>query len=364
MADIGTLALAGRIENGSLTLRGWLEGRRSGPVGDAFAQIPQATLQALSGGAANWYHMRLPMGFIFSQAPDMPASIPLPGGIDLRPDLLDNLTGEIAVYSRGKNFLAEHIVFGLKEPARLARAMPILCEGIKAQGFLGQVKQQGASCQGVLDLRALLADAVPELAPFVDGMPPVEILAAVNGNALELQVGKLLPPSGKAGDNAGTAVAQEMMTGEWNGVQWGVAFDPLAITPPVLTERLDKNILANLTPDQIGPLNLLRWMYAHVYDAGVAMALRADGMYLTAQITTYAADPPEALKAYEDALALLYDRNYAGYKSAIAALAQKHPQSLAGRNAALQVKGVPMFGQAGAIGVLAAVAIIKKQNED
>lgn len=361
LTDIGTLALAARLDNGSLTLRGWMEGKRGGPVGNAFAAIPPAALQELSGGAENWYHLRLPLSFIFANAGDMPESMPLGDDVDLRRDLFDNLTGEIAAYSRGNYFLAEHLVLGLEDPAPTTKALKVVCEGIKQQGLLEQVKQQGAACQGLLDLGALLSDE-PTVAPFVQGMPKIELMAAVNGKTLEFRIGRVTPPSGTPGDNASTAVAKELMTGDWNGVQWGVAFDPIAILPPVLTDRLDKMILGQLPPTQLGPLNLMRWVYDHIYDTGVGMALRNDGIYLTAQVTTYAGDPPAAQQAYEAALNLLLKRDYQGYKAAIAELAKKYPGSLAGRNAALQVKGVPMLGQLGAVGVFALVGIAKKAD--
>ena len=46
----------------------------------------------------------------------------------------------------------------------------------------------------------------------------------------------------------------------------------------------------------------------------------------------------------------------------IAEVAQKFPNTLVGKNAALQVKGVPMLGQLGAVGVLALVGVAKKAN--
>ena len=356
LSNIGTLAIAGRLDNGSLAVRGWLEGKRTGPIGGAMGQLPPATMQSLSGGAINWFHLRLPMDILLA-ASDMEASMPIPGGVDLRRDLIDNLTGEMLAYSRGKYFLAEHLVFGLKSPAPAAKAVSVLCDLVKQQGALQGVKKQGTSCKGELDLGALLA-AEQNIAPFVQGMPKIDILVAVNGTNLEIRIGKVSKPSGAAGDNAANAIAKEMLTGEWNAVQWGVAFDPLAITPSILTDRIDKNILAGIPAKDMAKLTILRWLYAHAYDSGMAVALRDDGIYVTAQITTFAGDPADAYQAYEQALNLLLARDYAGYKKATAKIAAQYPNSLAGRHAKMVTENVPMLGQAGAVGVLAAWAIL------
>ncbi len=361
LSNIVTLAIGGRLDICSLAVRGWLDVKSTGPIGGAMAQIPKATMQSLSGGAVNWFHLRLPMGIIMA-ASDMDKSMPIPGGagVDLRRDLFDNLTGEMLAYSRGKYFLAEHLVFGLKDPAPTAKAVAVLCDMVKQQGALNDVQQQGTSCKGKLDLGKLLA-AEQNIAPFVEGMPEIDIVVAVNGNNLEIRIGKVSKPSGSAGDNAGNAIAKEMLNGEWHAVQWGVAFDPLAITPQILTERIDKGILANIPAENMAQLTMMRWLYSHIYDSGVAMALRDDGMYMTAQVTTLAGDPPEAYAAYEKALNLLLARDYAGHKAAIKQLVVQYPNTLAGRHAKM-VGNVPMLGQAGAVGIVAAWAIINKKN--
>jgi len=364
LTDINTVAIAARLDNGALTVRGWLEGKRGGPVGAAFAALPPASLQGLSSGAVNWFHLRFPLAFVLDTA-GAPAAMPIPnsGGLDFRRDVLNNLTGEMVAYSRGNFFLAEHIALGLKEPAPTAKVVDFMCQMVKMQGMLGSVKAGPGTCQGEVDLGALLSQ-VEEVAPFVQGMPKIPVWLAVRGKTLELQVGKVAPPGNKAADNAGNAVGAEMLTGNWNAVQWGMGFDPLAIAPPVLTGRFDKLVLATMDADALKGINMFRWLYDHIYDAGVALALREDGIYATVQITTFAGDPGDAYRAHEDAVMRLLDRDYKGYHKAVAEIAAKHPNTLAGRHAELVTKGVPMLGQLGALGAFAWAAMIQQVKRD
>ncbi len=364
LIDINTVAMAGRLGNGTLTVRGWLEGKRGGPVGSAFAAVPPASLQELSSGAINWFHLRFPIGFVLDAA-GAPQAMPIPGpgGLDFRRDVLDNLTGEMVAYSRGNFFLAEHIAVGLKDPAPTAKVVDTVCQMVKAQGLLGNLQAAPGVCKGQVDLGALLAQ-VPEIKPFVEGMPKIPVQFGVRGKTLEVQIGKVTPPSGHAADNAGNAVAAEMLTGNWNAVQWGMGFDPLGIAPPVLTERFDKMVLAKMGPEPMKGINMFRWLYDHIYDMGVALALRDDGMYATVQVTTFAGDPDAAYRAHEDAVMRLLDRDYKGYKKAVAEIASKHPDTLAGRHAKLVSKGVPMLGQLGPLGVFAWAALVQGAKEE
>jgi len=360
MTDIGTLAVALNLDAGSVSVRAWLEGKRGGPIGDAFASIPAATLNDESAGATNFFHIRTPWSLITAMAP-MPPSLPIGPGVDLRADIIDNLTGEMVTYSRGKDFLSEHIALGIKDPARAAKAVELMCDlGGQAKVINGIKKGPGA-CSGTIKLGEMLAEN-PDLKPFVQGMPPVPVMAQVNGAKLEIKVGWPGPATGQAADNAGNDIARELMTGNWHFVMWGMGFDPLGVLPAVLQKRVDA-LLSSVPPDAAQGIAMARWIYGHVYDTGIAWALREDGMYLLAEVTTYGGDPDGAYTAHQDALTALVNRDYAGYKRKSADLAKSFPQSLAGRHGAHIAQGTSMLGQFGVWGLFGAVGALAGKRE-
>ncbi len=367
MTDIGTLAAVANLDNGSLSIRGWLEGKRGGPVGDAFAAIPPATLIGESAGATNLFHIRTPWALLVNMMGLPPQLQLVPGSPDLRADLIDNFTGEGVTYSRGKEFLAEHVTLAMKDPAKGARAIEFLCDiAIQSKKVPG-LKKGAGSCTGTLKLKELLAEASPELKPFVEGMPAIPIAVQVTGQNLELKVGWPGAAGGATGDMAGSDIARELMTGNWNFVMWGMGFDPLAVAPGPLQKKLTGLMAQGMRGDRkkLAGLAMMRWLYGHVYDAGVAWALRDDGMYLLAQVTTYAGDPPDAQAAHEQALTAMVKGDYGAYKALSARVAKSHPQSLAGKHGKMVDDGVSMLGQFGVwgIGMFSALVAGGKKDE-
>lgn len=341
LQTVGTLSMAANLDNGALSVRAWLEGKRGGPVGGAMAALPGASLTGQSAGAVNWFHLRLPMELILAT---VPASVPMGPGLDFRRDVLDNLTGEIVTYSRGKHFLSENLVLALKDPAPVARAVEGACKLAMGAGVIAKAKAGAGSCEGSIDLAGAMGHD-PELAAIAAGMPPVPISLAVSGKNLEMKFGWPTPPSGNAGDMASAGISKEIATGNWHGVWWGMALDPLGVAPSVLQQRVTK-LLGGIDAEDRNKLALIRWLYGHMYDAGLAFALREDGMYALMEVTTFAADPPAAYAAHEAALGKLVAADYDGYRLAIAANADLKG-TLAGKHAAAVKGGAPVLGQFG-----------------
>lgn len=349
LETVGTIALAATLDHGSLALRGWLEGKRGGPVGTAFASIPPAALTGEASGAINWFHVRMPMPLIMNMIPPFP-----PSPVDIRNDLFGNMTGEIVTYSRGKAFLSENITFGLEDGPKAAKVIDFLCGELAKANLLGKFKVKAGACRGEADLAKALAKT--PVGPLVAGMPKVPMMVAVDGNAMHLQVGWPSGPTGKAGDLAGSDIAREVMTGNWNGVWWGMALDPLAVAPKVLDQRIGK-VLQSLGDKDRQGIALARWLYGHLYDAGMAFALREDGIYGLAQITTFAGDPPQAYAAHEEALKKLIANDFDGYRSAVAQNMQLRG-TLTGRHAATVKGGASLLGQAGPWGLFMAYGMV------
>lgn len=347
METIGVLAMAANLDGGALSVRGWLEGKRGGPVGNTFAAIPKAQLTGQSAGATNWFHFRLPMGLLAANIPA--GQIPPP----IKAGLIDNLTGEIVTYSRGKTFLAERVVFGLKDGSKTAPLVDMGCGEIAKMGVIKKLKQKPGACAGTVDVGKTLAE-VDEIAPFVKGMPEIPVGVRVKGNSLELEVGWPAGPQGKAGSLASSGIARELVTGNWNAVFWGLAVDPLGAAPAVLQKRLIP-VVKSMPGDVQMQASMARWVYGHMYDAGMAFALRDDGMYMMMEVSTFAGDPPAAYADHQKALALLVDNDIPGYKKQIKANAAAHRGTKTGNHAAAMQGGAPILGQMGVWGLLAGV---------
>jgi hypothetical protein len=359
MTDVGTFALATRMEDGAMSMRMWIEGKRGGQLGGTFANAPAATLTGENKGAINWFHMRLPPDLL--ALAEIPATIPMGRGMDLRRDVIDNLTGEVVAFSRGDMFLSEQITLALKDGAPAAKLVQGVCPFLGRAG-LQKPRAGKGSCRGKVDLGKTLAKN-PDLAPLVEGMPELDLKIAVVGNNLEIQLGGVEGPGKADTNNAGNAVTRELLTGNWNIVQWGMSFDPIASAPDVLADRLQKGVLAQLTGDDKQMVDALRWLYGRLYDGGWAVALRDDGMYAIAEVTTMAGDPAEVQQAHEAAVTKLLDGDIEGYREAMLALAKAHPKSLAANHVRNLDGGAPMLGQFGILGALAAFGQMKKKDD-
>ncbi|HUH00749.1 MAG TPA: hypothetical protein VML75_02065, partial [Kofleriaceae bacterium] len=162
--------------------------------------------------------------------------------------------------------------------------------------------------------------------------------------------------------NASAGISREIATGNWQGVWWGMALDPLGVAPSVLQQRVTK-LLGGMGQEERVQLALIRWAYGHMYDAGLAFALREDGMYALMEVTTFAGDPPAAYAAHQAALNKLVAFDYDGYKAAITSNANLKG-TLAGKHAAAVKGGAPILGQFGpwtAFGVIGAFSSKKDE---
>jgi hypothetical protein len=227
-------------------------------------------------------------------------------------------------------------------------------------GVIAKGKAGAGSCEGTLDLGSALAGSDIGAA-IVAGMPAVPVSIAVRGKNLEVKVGWPTAPTGSAGDNASAGISREIATGNWQGVWWGMALDPLGVAPSVLQQRVTK-LLSGLGQEERMKMALIRWVYGHMYDAGLAFALREDGMYALMEVTTFAGDPPAAYAAHEVALNKLVAFDYDGYKAAITSNANLKG-TLAGKHAIAVKGGAPILGQFGpwtAFGVVGFMTSSKK----
>jgi len=84
---------------------------------------------------------------------------------------------------------------------------------------------------------------------------------------------------------------------------------------------------------------------AHVYDAGFGIRATDSGLVIEGSMTTFASDEEDAYAAYSKAAIALGRGDLPAYVRAIAAIASRHPRSLAARQAT--VRGLPLAPLAG-----------------
>ena len=98
---------------------------------------------------------------------------------------------------------------------------------------------------------------------------------------------------------------------------------------------------------------------ARLDETSMALGIRGDGIHLRVDLRTLAADPPEALAAYEAALKLRFAGDGPGHREALHALEARFPGSRVARRAALVREGGPWLG-AGAL-LLAALSVLERR---
>lgn len=349
LTDIKHLVLAARVGGGRLSLRGWIEGQRGGLLGRKFVHVPdKGTASRLIAGADGAVALRLPHGVLSPRGTIIPAG----PGLDPKADFLDNLTGEFSATARGGGAVAGRIAWGLKDPKRLQDKLSRVCEGLAAEMPRSAVTMSDGRCVGRIPTPDDLPPQAKVLSPLVDG---TKVALAVEDDAMVVTVGEPSTPTGQPGNLAGGADTHEILAGDWQALLWARSLDPLAGLKPAAAKQLTEALAAKVPAPLGGEIRLGRWLAAHVYDIGAGASLRADGLHALIAVDTFAADPPAVYKQYEAAVAKSVNGDFAGYRSALAAIAKQQPHTLAGRQAAAVARGVPAIGPG--TGLMAAVFI-------
>jgi hypothetical protein len=352
LAPFGKLDAVGfgaRLEPDGFSMRGWSKGAVDGPIGKGLiAATPRADFTGKTGNAASVMRMRIDPKLFLEQAPK---SIPL-GGVDLRTDLVDQLTGDLQVVTAGKGLIAGTIVLGIEDAAKVTGALKSVCAVAKAA--IGQKDNPvtkldigDAGCKGELDFARLEKNLKLVL--------PMDL--KVEGKLLVITVGDVDPArlAGNAADDAVTAETRAMLAAPATFVAWSRAFDTdYDALPSMFTAEMKKDPNAGVMMD-VG-----NWMASSVYELGLATVVQADGSSIVLRLTTFAGDPPEARTAYQAALSKRTGGDRAGYQAALADIAKKWPTSRIGKRARLEAEGTPVLGPASALAGAGMAAYLAK----
>jgi hypothetical protein len=347
---IETTGLALRVENDGFLLRGWTKGAVDGPVGTALrAGAPRADFASQTGGAATVMRFTMDPKFLFQA---VPAQLPL-GGVDLRTDLVDQLTGEFQFVSAGKGLIAGTILAGVEDTAKVTGALKSVCAIGKAsigqkQSPITRLDLDDKGCKGEISL----AQFEKQMAMTV---PPIPFSLAVEGKLLVLRVGDVDPAraAGNAADDAGSGETRALLATPATFMAWSRSTDlDLDAVPSRLVTELKKQEATALLFDAISYLGLT------VYESGLGVTVSGDGASLLLRVTTFGGDPAEARAAYLAALDKRKAGDRAGYLAALGEVAKKFPATKFGKRARLEAEGTPVMGPGAAIlaGALATFA--------
>jgi hypothetical protein len=330
-----------RFGDDGLTSHLWMKGPELAPAAMFLAKNPPSTdMKQHTARAGMVMRVGLQMDKIGATLPPMDPV----GAIDVKRDVVDQLTGEWQLMTTSDAKLGAILIAGLKDGGPPAKALQHGCELAKAAAATEkdvQVKIDFANGACTADVEVKELAATP-------GFERVHLRAAVEGKLASLAFGdvQLKSFAGNADKDVGSDEARDALNGPYVTVWWMRGFDFSSGLPPALLAQL-----VALDPKVANAVDMASWLGAHLYEIAMAGGFENDTMHVVLRVTTVGADPPEARKAYGEALRKRFSGDPAGWQAGMADLQKKHPESVAAK------MGAASGGTAFAVGMMAAIAI-------
>jgi hypothetical protein len=266
------------------------------------------------------------------------------GAIDVKRDVVDQLTGEWQIMTTAEAKLGAILIAGLKDGGPPAKALQHGCELARAAAATEKdvkvkIDFANGACTADVEIKELAA---------TPGFERMRLRAAVDGKLASLAFGDvdLKSFAGNAEKDAGSNEARDALAGPYATVWWMRGFDFASGLPPALMSQL-----VGLEPKIANAIDMASWLGAHLYEIAMASGFENDTMHVLLRVTTVGADPPEARKAYGEALRKRFAGDTSGWQAGIADLQKKHPESVAAK------MGSASGGTAFVVGMMAAIAI-------
>jgi type IV pilus assembly protein PilA len=332
-----TLIMAGaRFGRGVMTMDVAFDGLPMPPVFGGGEPAP--AFRQLDRGASAVARARLDVGALLATS-GVPASLPV-AGVDARRDVLDQLTGDVALVIGARTGL----MVGVRDEAPVRRALDAWCR----LPMPPELASAGVAVQ--VDDGRCTAELPAGVLPFLPPQLPVSKLVA------EVSDGVLRVTTGDAGQSPAATVAASahsaaVLDPRRHFVWWTRGYGGLAPA----AKQLEALAAEAPDPAQVrGWIDAIAWGLAHVAEVGIAGRIEGARLLGSYVLVTHAADPDEVYRAYEAAVVRALDGDADGYRTANAELAARHADSLAGRAVAVEAGGQTA---AAVVGVLAAIAI-------
>jgi hypothetical protein len=335
-----------RLGNGSITARGWFQVKPLDKVAAA-AGVPNTLAAALGATKpSSLFGFRMPMDAIIAEMPDKEENI---AGLNLKTDVMGNFTGEFIGYTPQSDGLWGRMAMGVKDPAPFKKLLNMGCGMAPAMGIPGiEVTPGDGKCSALIDVAKL---PLPDKTIATMFKEPVSIIAEVKADRFELTLGKEAPTTGKPV----SAMGSELMGKSWNFSMWAEGMG-IASGVELPWHQMPKDVPAEFADG----IKMAIWMLAHVYEVGMAGAVRDDGIHGIFHVATYAGDKPEAFKAYQAAVTKTLASGTA--TADFGAIREKWPNSMAARGGT-GAGSMMITGVAGALAAVAIPAFMKYQQK-
>ncbi|MCP4449601.1 MAG: hypothetical protein GY811_30360 [Myxococcales bacterium] len=319
-SEIGLIAGVLQMDAGSMTARLWLQGK---PRGDMKAVVDASTevggLSAEIAGLVPSTLMRMivPMQMVADEVREQT----LPGGLSLKRDIVQKMTGEFVAYAPSSKSPWGRFALGITEAEGFRGLLNMGCTMIPPMEFL-EVTPGTNRCDLLVDY-----DKVPNLDPEVRSIlhGKNHLSIAVLDDQLSLTLGHESAPF--AGSRV-SAIGRELLEKEWSYSFWTQNFSIISgFSRPWST------VLSAQPGKMQEGMRYALWLLAHVSEFAVAMSVQPDGMHLMAHVGTYASDTDDAYHAYQAAVTKNIDEG--DTRADFEAIRTKWPQSLSGQQSAV-----------------------------
>jgi hypothetical protein len=260
----------------------------------------------------------------------------------VRAELLEQMTGDLEIATSGSGVAGLSMTALLRDPARAEKLVKDRCAetgGTMRRYALDHVTATEHGCAAVVTPLMLLLPIA---------LKPFPVSATVEGKRLVVLVGDAHPPTAPERATAGLVdgdAARVALT----GTEALVAFtrSPL-VGPEVSAGKAFKDIVPFLDERSTSAIDALDDVGVRIYQAFFTARVAPDGVIATADVTTFASDPPGARAAYEAALGWRAEGDEPRYRAALAEVEQRFPETRVGKRAAEVRTGGPYVG-AGAL---------------
>ncbi|MEM9492659.1 MAG: hypothetical protein AAGC55_26160, partial [Myxococcota bacterium] len=343
----GIMSAAMVLERGAFTVRGHLAATPTEDRVKAFSDVSSDLANAVAAEKpAGMLRVSVPFGALVPRQEIAQQLAPMAqmGALNVEKDILDNVTGEMVMYSPPGDTMHINVKFGVRDGKPLGSFFTGLCALAKTQGEQFGVKHIENGCTAEFDPAQIDPEAAKSM-PW-KGSIKVELRAEERAVVASLSMPSSAGSGARKVDIDG--LGKDLMTGSWNWATWSRG---LMINSEMRNsfQQLDQ------VPEAKQAASSGLWALAHISELGAGFAIRSDGVHMVMRVETQFANPDKVVREFQG----LADRIVAGDSAAeadLAKLAESSPDTALARAHSAGQGGFGAFSGA-AIGVLAAVAI-------
>jgi hypothetical protein len=316
LTNVGALAVGATFEPGGVSIEAHLPGKLVGE-GQKMAAAPSLLAGKAAGERPSGaMHARIdPSVFAMADGPELPMGIKIS-------DILSTLTGEVIALSHAGTSGSVAVQVGLTSSKAVRQLVEMGCT--MASGFDSNVKLRwnNGKCSGEVSFAGMPAEV-----RRMTRLKKIDVDITVSDNMLDvrLALGERGPVSNAPSPSDHGA---DMIAGNWNLSAWGEGLSPVYL--------LDVINLNSMPVEEREGAKAGLWILGHLYEAGLGIGFRDDGLHGVMRIKTFAAAPAEEYKAYEAALSRAVSGDWKGAKADLDALAQKNPGGMVARQVGLK----------------------------